>query len=35
MSVLERIAQVVLGPRVPAGELPGGVPDGVTVRRNR
>lgn len=36
MSVLARLADVVLGPRVPASELAGApLPPGVTVRRNR
>jgi hypothetical protein len=36
VSVLARIADAVLGPRVPPGDLPGApLPPGVTVRRNR
>lgn len=35
MSVLSRLADAVLGERVPDEELPHPVPPGVTVRRNR
>ena len=36
MSLLGRIADLVVGPEVPAGELPGApLPPGVKVRRNR
>jgi hypothetical protein len=36
MKVLARIADAVLGPRVPEGEIPGApLPPGVVVRRNR
>lgn len=35
MSLLARLAEAVLGPAVPAGELPCALPDGVTIRRGR
>lgn len=36
MSILGRVADLLIGPEVPPGELPGApLPPGVTVRRNR
>ena len=35
MSLLSTVADRVLGPRIPDGELPHPVPPGVVVRRNR
>lgn len=34
MSLRERLAAAVLGPRIPPGELPCALPEGVEVRRN-